>query len=148
MRNHRRALAYVLAAIMGSLAACLTVAPAVAVSADRYTPLVASVMSTPRWFKGTDDRIHLVYQLELTNGFPVPVTVESVTVRDGARDRTLTVLAGAHLRESMSLLADPTEPTTTVAASSVAVVWLDVVLRHRRQLPRSVTHTIKVSPAP
>lgn len=39
---------------------------------DRYTPLIQQVHSTPRWFTGADDRTHLVYELELTNGFPVP----------------------------------------------------------------------------
>src|SRR5580704_13570969 len=56
-------------------------------AADRYTPLVQSVMSTPRWFADVNGRLHVVYELELTNGFNVPVTVTSVTVNDPGRRR-------------------------------------------------------------
>jgi hypothetical protein len=48
-------------------------------AAERFTPLVMSVLAPPRWFKGVDRRFHLVYELTLTNGFPVPVSVRSET---------------------------------------------------------------------
>jgi hypothetical protein len=44
-------------------------------------------MSTPRWFEGADDRAHLVYELQLVNGFNVPVTVTAVSVRDAGTGR-------------------------------------------------------------
>ena len=69
-------------------AACVAVALAVAAlsaslaspasAADRYTPLVPSVMSKPRWFEDSRGRVHIAYELSLINGFPVPVTVTSV----------------------------------------------------------------------
>src|SRR3954470_13307721 len=34
---------------------------------DAFTPVLQSVPSSPRWFKGADDRVHLVYELLLTN---------------------------------------------------------------------------------
>lgn len=37
---------------------------------ERFTPIVMTVMSEPRWFTGTDGKIHVVCELELTNGFP------------------------------------------------------------------------------
>ncbi len=91
-------------------------------AADRYTPLIQTVMSTPRWFDGADGRVHLVYELELTNGFPVAVTLKSVSVRDVARGRVLERVAGARLVSSMSLLATPSMATTTVPASGIGVV--------------------------
>jgi hypothetical protein len=75
---------------------------------DRYTPLVQSVMSKPRWFRDSHGRAHVAYELKLTNGFPVPVTVTSVAVRDVARGRTIERLSGPELTASMSLLASPT----------------------------------------
>ena len=56
-------------------ASCVFAGVAAPARADRYTPLVMSTMSTPHWFEGRDARVHLVYELSLTNGFPVPVTV-------------------------------------------------------------------------
>ncbi len=113
-------------ALLGAIgAACAFVAaPTGALSpvqtaraADRYTPLVQSVMSTPRWFKDSAGRFHVTYELELTNGFPVPVTVTSVTVRDVGRRRTIRRLTGSKLTASMTLLASPGEPATTVPGS-------------------------------
>ena len=117
---------------------------AAAQAVDRYTPLVQSVMSTPRWFRDAEGRVRVVYELKLTNGFPVPVTVSSVSVRDVGRRRTIERLSGADLLASMTLLASPTEPDTTVPGSGVGVVWLDVAVQGRRRLPRSIRHEVTV----
>ena len=47
----------------------------------------------------------------------------------------------------MSLLSVPNQPTTTVPASGVAVVWFEVLVRRRRNLPSSITHGLTVSVA-
>jgi hypothetical protein len=50
----------------------LTLAPAEASAApavDRYTPLLQSLMSKPRWFKDGEGRTRIAYELKLTNGF-------------------------------------------------------------------------------
>lgn len=112
---------------------------------DQYTPLVQSVMSTPRWFTDTGGRVHLVYELELINGFPVAVNLRSVAVRDVRRGRTLETLTGSSLRASMTLLASPGSPSTKVPPSGIGVVWFDVVLASRGALPRSIQHTITVT---
>jgi hypothetical protein len=48
----------------------------------------------------------------------------------------------------MSLLANPTEPPTTVPNSGVGVVWFEIVLPNRRALPRSIEHTLTVAVPP
>jgi hypothetical protein len=140
----------VLAVMVGLLSAPAEASGSVsgARTLDRYTPLVASVMSKPRWFRDAQGRVRVVYELKLTNGFPVPVTVTSVGVRDVARRRTIERLSGPQLLDSMTLLASPTEPTTTVPASGVGVVWLDVVVRGRRRLPRAIGHRVTVAVPP
>ena len=90
----------------------------------------------------------MVYELKLTNGFPVPVTVSSVSVRDVGRGRTIERLSGADLLASMTLLASPTEPATTVPGSGIGVVWLDVAVPSRRRLPRSIRHEVTVTVPP
>lgn len=114
---------------------------------DRYTPLVQSVMSQPRWFEDSNGRTHIAYELTLTNGFPVPLKVTSVGVRDVERQRTITTLSGPELTASMTLMASPTEPATTVPGSGVGVVWFDIVMPDRR-LPRLIRHTLTVAVPP
>jgi hypothetical protein len=112
-------------------------------AADRYTPVVQSVMSTPRWFRGADGRFHLAYELRLTNAFPIPVRVHSVVVR-GAGGAKIARLRGGRLKGSTSLLASPTEPTTTLPPSSVGVVWFDLAFRRRAAIPTAVSHRLTV----
>jgi len=35
-------------------------------AAEQYTPVLESVPSPPRWFEGSDGRVHLVYELFLS----------------------------------------------------------------------------------
>jgi murein DD-endopeptidase MepM/ murein hydrolase activator NlpD len=116
---------------------------------DRYTPLVPKVNSTPRWFRGTDGLIHIAYELMLTNGFPIPVTLDSVTVRRSDRDGgTIERLSGSELEAAMSLIAPAADPTTTVPNSGVGVVWFEIVLPRGARLPRAIRHTLTVSVPP
>jgi hypothetical protein len=137
----------VLAALWCGLGSHVPGAPSPARAGDAYTPLVMSVPSTPRWFTGSDGRVHLVHELVLTNGFNVPVTVSSVTVNNLA-GRPLARLEGDALAASMTLLADPGMPSVTVPGSGVGVVWLDVSLSRPSDVPRSITHTLTVMGPP
>ena len=52
---------------------------------DELTPVTESVPSVPRWYRADDGRVHLQYELELTNTLPLPVRVSSIQVRGGGR---------------------------------------------------------------
>jgi hypothetical protein len=147
-RRSPRLLLFVATVALLSVQADASSSRAAAQTADRYTPLVQSVMSKPRWFRDADGRVRLVYELKLTNGFPVPVTVTSVSVRDVGGRRTIETLSGDDLVVSMTLLASPTEPTTTVPESGVGVVWMDVAVPGRRPVPRSISHALTVTVPP
>src|SRR3712207_2858059 len=49
-------------------------------SDEQFTPVIQTILSTPRWFKGADERFHLDYELLLTNASPVTVTEVEVIV--------------------------------------------------------------------
>jgi hypothetical protein len=108
----------------------------------QLTPVVASVMSPPRWFQGDDGRVHLQYELELTNTVPLPVDVTSVEVLgDGRR---VELVDGDALRAAMAPLGSETGTTVQLPGSSVAVVWLDLSFDSLRQLPERVRHRVTV----
>jgi hypothetical protein len=134
-----------------ALLACLLVGVAVSHGAeprnDRYTPLVMSVMSTPQWFKASDGTYSVVYELKLVNGFPSPVKVRSVAVRDGAGKR-VALLKGKSLEAAMTPMANPTEPTAEVAASAIDVVWMQIPFAHRDEIPHTISHALTVSAEP
>jgi len=52
---------------------------------DQFTPLVVSPLTTnAQPFHGTDGRVHLVYELVLTNTSPTPATLKKIEVVDGS----------------------------------------------------------------
>ena len=115
---------------------------------EQYTPVVMRVMSQPHWFTGTDSAVHLVYELELTYAFPIPVTVTAISVRDQGRNTELDALSGDALRASMTAMSTPTQPGTELPASSVGVAWMDVRLADPASIPSRIEHTLTVSVPP
>ena len=115
------------------------------VPGTQYTPLLPAVLSTPRWFRGADEQIHLVYELLLTNAFPVSVEVTTVEVLDAGTGRVLATLTGEPLAAAMTLLPDPATPTVSLPAGTLGVVWFDVTLPVPEQVPATVEHRLTVT---
>ena len=116
--------------------------------AAQFTPALMSVPSPPRWFTGTDGKLHLVYELQLINAFPVAVTVTGAAVRDAATGTVLQTLSGAELAASMSLLTSGTQPTVELAPSTAGVIWFDVPLDGAGPVPARIDHELTVSVPP
>lgn len=116
---------------------------------DHITPLIPQVMSTPRWFTGADGQAHLVYELQLTNAFPVPATVTDVRTKDAGSGATVQDLGGDLLLAATGLLgAAYANQTTTIPAASVGVVWMDVPFANPSRIPAKIDHQITVSVPP
>jgi hypothetical protein len=58
------------------------------------------------------------------------------------------VIEGDALVAVMSLLTSPTEPTASLPPSSIGVVWVDLPLSSRADLPEAVAHTLTVRVPP
>jgi hypothetical protein len=107
------------------------------------TPLLAEVLSPPIPVPATDGKVHLAYELQLTNALGQDVTVSSVTVKAG--DKTLLTLTGDRLPYWMRTLGG-TEPTSKMGPGQSAVVWLDVVIDGSNDstpaVPQELSHTV------
>ena len=101
----------------------------------QYTPLLPAVLAPPRWFRGADEQIHLVYELILTNAFAVPVDLTELAVIDADDGTVVSTLSGSSLRAATSLLGNPNQPVTSLPAGTVGVVWLDVPFPAEDDLP-------------
>jgi hypothetical protein len=121
-------------------------APPARASTTNLTPVVQHVMSPPRWFEGSDGRVHMKYEVELTNAATVGIDVASIQVRNG-RGRPIVTLSGDRLRAAMSALGVQ-EPTTRLEGSSVGVVFVDLVLPGLRRLPKTIEHRLTVDVGP
>jgi hypothetical protein len=106
------------------------------------TPLLANVIAAPVAVPATDGKVHLAYELQLTNVLDQEVTLSSVDVRAG--DRTLLHLAGDRLSHWTRVLGNPT-PTTKFGPAQSAMVWLDVALDSGTTIPTDLVRAVGVS---
>ena len=125
---------------MGVLAVAVFVVSAPARAAiPQFTPISASVLAAPQPVSATDGRRHLVYEVLVQNRTDESVEVQSLAVR--ANGRALVAFAGAELAAVMTTARSH---TSTLASGEGATVWLDVVLRRGRRVPRSLVHRLTV----
>jgi hypothetical protein len=122
------------------------ISPRATVAASAYTPVIQSVPSPPRWFEGDDGRVHLKYELLLTNAFPVVVHVASLEVLGGGGAR-IARLSGQRLTAAMGW-PGANGPTTELGPFSVGIAWIDLTFAHPNALPRRVKHRLTVNLPP
>ena len=102
------------------------------------TPVLASVVAAPVPVPATDGKIHLAYELQLTNVLAQDVTLTSVAVLAG--DQTLLTLAGDQVGYWTRIIGTPT-PTTKLGPGQTGIVWLDVALDKSAAVPADLIHT-------
>ena len=127
------------------------VAPLVSAGAaetvQNLTPLLLTVQDAPIPFQGSDGRVHMVYELWITNFSSGDVTVEKVEILgDGAVLETLDAAAVAGRLQA----AGSRESSGTMAKSAQALLFLHVVLPMGTAAPQTLSHrvTAHVSAAP
>jgi hypothetical protein len=136
-RAGRRQVA-IAAALLVLLAALALASPARA-AAPQFTPLVASVLAAPEPVRGTDGRMHVVYEILLQNDAGVPVDVQSLTVRTNGGG-TLRSFTEAEIPAVMDTFSNA--PTSSLAADAGGKFWLDLALAPSARIPRSLVHRI------
>ena len=136
----------------------------------QFTGLAASVLTRPWPVRGTDGRFHIAYELVLTDATPFAVDVERVEVRDARTHRVLLSLAGRALSSRMNpvggapQLVDDVQvisgglarsvagvtpaATTLLGPSGSAIVWFDVRVRRKADLPGVLDHLVVSSTRP
>jgi murein DD-endopeptidase MepM/ murein hydrolase activator NlpD len=124
-------------------------APGIAAGAGQaeLTPVIESVISPPRWYRGDDGRFHMEYELLLINTIPLPVKVTGISVLDG-HGQPIESLSGGRLTAAMTLLGEEDKPATLLPASAAGVAWLDLSFATRGQIPAEVEHRLTVNVGP
>lgn len=125
----------------------LLVPGAHAEAAEALTPLLLAVHDAPVPFMGSDGRLHLVYELEMTNFSSGEIVVEKVEVTgDGVPLQALDTAAVAGRLQA----AGQREAAGTLAKSTSARLFLHVVLAPGASVPVQLSHrvTMRVSAAP
>lgn len=111
-----------------------------------FTPLIASTITTPAPVKGTDEKIHLAYELLLTNATALPYDLKSLEVADAATGEVLLVIGPEQLHRAVIRLGEASEGTDEVGPVRIGgaetwIAWLDVQLDADADVPAVVQHT-------
>jgi peptidase M23-like protein len=110
-------------------------------AAPRFTPMSASVVAAPQLVRGTDGRLHVVYEILLQNTAELRLDVQSLAVR-ARGGRTLLTVAGPAIPTVMTTVSG--QPVSSLASGEGARVWVDLSLRRASQVPRALVHRLRV----
>ena len=119
-----------------------TPAPSTPARAAQVTPVIAVAVAAPVPVPATDGRVHLAYELQVTNVLDGDVTLKSLTVHGSGT--SLLTLAGDRLAYRTRALGAGQAPTATLGPGRVGIVWLDVTLDAAAAIPTELTHTVVV----
>ena len=121
-------------------------AASVSARSDQFTPVVAAPLTAnARPFTGTDGRLHIVYELVLTNTNPTPATLEKVEVLN-ASDQSK-VLASYDDRELLSRLRSTggtAAENPTIEFNGTRLFLIDLTLDESVTPPGRLLHRLAV----
>ncbi|MBV9638918.1 MAG: M23 family metallopeptidase [Mycobacteriaceae bacterium] len=103
------------------------------------TPVIGSVLAAPVPVSATDGKVHLVYEIALTNTLQQAVTLTFLAAV--ASDKTLLSLSGDGLAYWTRVIGAAT-PTAKLGPAQTALVWLDLAVDKSAGMPADITHSI------
>ena len=117
------------------------------------TGLAGSLLTDPSAVRGTDGLLHIAYELVVTDATQFAAEVGQVEVLDAETGRVLLTLSGDALSSRMNPVGgEPAgsapDSTTLLASSGSAVIWLDVVVRRKADLPEVLEHRVESATRP
>jgi hypothetical protein len=108
---------------------------------EKMTPVLLSVQDAPVPFRGSDGRVHMVYELWTTNFSSAEVTVEKVEVLgDG---KLLQSLDATAISERLQT-AGQRQSVGKLVGSTVALLFLHVTLPEGAAAPEKLSHRVTI----
>jgi hypothetical protein len=132
---------------LGSWLLVLSIIAGGAQASENMTPMLLAVPDSPVPFTASDRRVHLVYELQMTNFSSGDITVQSVEiVGDGIALGTLDAAAVAQRLQAAGLRT----AAGTLAKSTQAFLFINIALAPGARAPSSLLHrvTLHISAAP
>lgn len=117
---------------------------------DQFTALVASTLtSNARPVPATDGRLHLVYELVLTNTNPTPATLEKIEVVEASNpSKALASYAGQELLSRLRTTGSSAAENPTIEFNSTRLFLIDFTLDPASARPKQLLHHITALAAP
>jgi hypothetical protein len=135
------------ASFISRLALLVLIVAACASASENMSPLLLAVHDAPVPFMGSDGRIHLVYELWMTNSSSSDISIQKVEVlADGNLLQTLDAATVAGRLQPIG----QRQSVKTLSKSTQALLFLNVTLPAGNKSPKQLSHrvTLHVEAAP
>jgi hypothetical protein len=114
--------------------------------ADAFTPLVVSAL-TPNTgiFLGTDGRLHLVYELVLTNANAIPATLKKLEVFNASdTSKVLASFEGADLLSRLRTTGNTRSESPVIEFNGTRLFLINFSIEATSKIPDRLTHHIEL----
>ena len=106
------------------------------------TPVVADILAAPVPALSTDGKVHVAWELLLSNVVSTEITIDSVTAMAG--DTAVQTLEGDALKGVMRPFGGAVG-TTTLAPGQGALVFMDAVVDSYDDVPAAIDHAVAIT---
>ncbi len=107
------------------------------------SPLVATPIASPNPVLGSDDKIHLAYEIVLMSMASGKVTIEKVETLDAANGSVLGTLEGDALTQMLRLNGGA--KGADIPAGGSGILFMDVTLPADATVPKAIKHRIEIA---
>lgn len=116
---------------------------------QQFTPLVAEVRFAPIPFPGSDGRVHVVYELEVTNATSGETVIDSLSMLDADSGDIVETFDEKAIADRLQPVGFR-ETVETLAPSTTALVFLNVQFDDPADVPERLVHrlTMRATAAP
>jgi hypothetical protein len=109
---------------------------------DVLTPVIAEVLAAPVPALATDGKVHLAWELVLSNVVSTDVTIDSIVAMAG--DTALQMLEGDALKGVMRPDGGSLG-TTSLTPGQGALVWMEAVVDSYEDVPDAIEHAVSIT---
>lgn len=111
---------------------------------DQYTPLIVSPLTpSTQAFLGTDGKMHIVYELILTNASPTAATVQKVEAVDAAKpSQVIGSWAGQSLVATLRTTASTPAASAEIPFNETRLLLLEIDLQNGAGVPSELVQRI------
>ncbi|MGI9115184.1 MAG: M23 family metallopeptidase [Chthoniobacterales bacterium] len=120
-----------------------------AFAADVFTPVIASTLaSETRAVYGTDQKFHVIYELQLSNTKNVPATIQAIDVLDGGDSaHAIVSYSGPEIVEHLRTLAPEPASDAIIEPNGARLFYIELAFDKTARIPSSLQHRLHLTGA-
>lgn len=112
---------------------------------NEFSPIVASYVTTPNPFLGSDDRYHLTYELQLTNATSFTWQINSLEILNGDNhEQVFAKFSGDEVKPNNQIIPGRV-PSKTLEGGQTSVFFLTFSVDNKDSIPQKIAHRFDIT---